>query len=148
MAKRWTTEEEELVKRLWHDGLSLSEIASQVGRSYASVQTVTKKHGLTRRSNHPLTSEEIEFARLLWRDGLTIRKIAARIGHPETTLKSYIDKHRADFPHRYDISGTDWVPAAIEMRKQGMTLQQIANKCGVNWWVVQRRLAIAGVAKP
>lgn len=149
MAKRWTTEEEELALKLWHEGCGFREIARQVGRPYDSVRTrLFKKYGLTRRDNHRLIGGEASLAMQLWQDGLTMKEIAARIGHPVSTLQSYMHRHRDKFPYRNDISGTDWVPAAIEMRKQGLTLAKIADRCGVNPWVVHRRLAIAKVAKP
>lgn len=149
MAKRWTAEEEELALKLWHEGHGFREIARQVGRPYDSVRTrLFTKHGLTRRDNRRITDEEASLAMQLWRDGLTTKDIAARINHPVSTLQSYMYRHRDKFPYRNDISGADWVPAAIEMRKQGLTLAKIADKCGVNRWAVQRRLAIAGVAKP
>lgn len=148
VSRRWTPEEEELAVRLWREGHSFAEVARRVGRTYDATRTrLYKKFGLARTRQQPLTQEQREQAKKLWAEGLTVRRIADQVGTEPSRLYEHIRDHRRQFPFRYDTSGADWVPDAIEMRKQGMTHGQIAERCGVNPWAVQRRLALAGLAK-
>lgn len=146
--KRWTPEEEELAVSLWREGRSFAEVARRVGRTYDATRTrLYKKFGLARTRQQSLTQEQSEQAKKLWAEGLTVKRIAEQVGADPGRLYEHIRNHRRQFPFRHDMSGADWVPDAIEMRKKGMTHGQIAKRCGVNFWAVQRRLALAGMAK-
>ena len=55
--KAWTEEEDEVVKTLVERGLSIQEIAKQLGRTYGSIGLRAKKFGIVKKDSRHLTRE-------------------------------------------------------------------------------------------
>lgn len=144
----WTDEQLAALDELWRRGLTTKEIARELGRTHSSVRAYIAdnraRFGYRTGRPYSLTKQEYAIAKRLWANGRTVKQIAARLGRSERQISSLTCHHRRDFPYKYDISGIDWVPEAIRMHELGADLKEIAARCGVNTWVVARRLKLAG----
>jgi len=147
---RWTREDASTAMKMWEAGFRSKDIAMVLGRGHSAVRAYFSKHRdqfpyrIAKR--HQVTTKEYLAAKELWAKGRTVREIAEELGLKVSQVSSMTIYHRRDFPYRNDISGTDWVPTAIEMRQRGMTIQAIADRCGVHEHAVRRRFRLAGVA--
>ncbi len=147
---RWTKEDASTAMKMWEAGFRSKDIAMVLGRDHSAVRAYFAKHRdqfpyrIAKR--HQVTTKEYLAAKELWAKGRTVREIAEELCLKVSQVSSLTIHHRRDFPYRYDISGDDWVPAAIEMRRKGMTIQAIADRCGVHEHAVRRRFRLAGMA--
>lgn len=147
---RWTREDAHTAQKMWEAGFRSKDIAMVLGRDHSAVRAYFAIHReqfpYRTAKRHQVTTKEYLAAKELWAKGRTVREIAEELGLKASQVSSMTIHHRRDFPYRNDISGSDWVPDAIEMRQQGMTIQAIADRCGVHEHAVRRRLKLAGVA--
>ena len=147
---RWTKEDASTAMKMWEAGFRSKDIAMVLGRDHSAVRAYFGQHRdkfpYRNAKRHVVTTKEYLAAKELWAKGRTVREIAEELGLKVSQVSSMTIHHRRDFPYRNDISGTDWVPAAIEMRRSGMTIQAIADRCGVHEHAVRRRFRLAGVA--
>lgn len=147
---RWTKEDAHTAMKMWEAGFRSKDIAMVLGRDHSAVRAYFVNHRdqfpYRTARRHQVTTKEYLAAKELWAKGRTVREIAEELGLKVSTVSGMAVRNRRDFPYRNDISGSDWVPDAIEMRRQGMTIQAIADRCGVHEHAVRRRFRIAGVA--
>lgn len=147
MGRRWRPEEDDMVRQLWDEGLTVDQIAGRLGRTYYSTRDrVNNVLGLRRNESRAVTDGQLALMERMWRDGRSMKAISHELGIPMWTISHITGRDRARFPRRYAESTTGWIPQAIELRRAGHSFYAIAEEVGVNYWTVERRLHDAGVA--
>ena len=92
------------------------------------------------------TAEEEELALKLWHEGKSIKSIAHELGMTYAEVQRAVAENRQDFPQRGPWSTPMERQGVCELRSQGKTVAQIAERCNRAESTVRRWLHSAGVA--
>ena len=143
----WTAEDEELLMKLFEDGLTFKEIAAKLGRTMNAC--ITKRATILKNTNMPnestaspriktWTEEEEELLMKLYSEGMVFKEISAKLGRTEIAcimkknkiLKSS-DINSKSIPLTRTISWTiEEEELLMRLYRDGVTFKEIATKMG------------------
>jgi DNA-binding NarL/FixJ family response regulator len=145
--KKTCDEHENFIQKAFHDGKTLTEIAKQLNCCPETISRYIRKKGLKRSQKNIIkksflnSNRELVFK--LYQDGLSGDEIASKLNVSKQSIYSCIKRFKfvrtkkmAEYPSVF--KGYD--KELLQMRKNGMTLKQIANIFGVKDNTVSRRL--------
>lgn len=139
---RWTEEETEKLRKLHHDKLPDRIIAEKLNRSIQSIQNRRSRLGLIRPRNY--TTEEDALLYDLYHTPVSTIEIAQRLGRSRNSVTCRAKRLGLRRISHYFTS--DHLAEIIELRRQSLTLREIAKIIGKSASRIQRVLSKAGYA--
>lgn len=122
---KWERVPVKKAKELYDTGISISEVARQLGFDDYSVYHAFKKHGIkTKRRNNPFTDEEVS---ALYEEGYSLENIAKMYGVSRQKIRTALDKTNTEIRKRlpYNMDNktetVDYTPYQLSKRKTNYT---------------------------